>query len=421
MLSIQYIKQHQQKVIQKLLNRNIEGAHHMVAQLLSVNSQRKQQQQKVDVLRSALKKQAEQIGRLIQQGSRENAARAKEKMLREKSRCKEELEQLKAYVLSMRSLLLSMPNLPDDDVPVGKSSKDNKVVKEWQGTVPKGNSFPHWMLAKKHDIIDFELGNKVTGAGFPVYKGKGAQFQRALINFFLAEAGRAGYQEIAVPVVVNEASALGTGQLPDKEGMMYALQEKNMYLIPTAEVPLTNLYRDALLYAKDLPIRMVGYTPCFRREAGSWGRDVRGLNRLHQFDKVEAVMIVTPAQAAQALQRMYDYVSGLLQSLGLTYRVLKLCTGDLGFAAAITYDFEVWSAGQQKWLEVSSVSCFNDYQARRMNLRYRTANKPQYCYTINGSALALPRVVAALLENYQKEDCIAVPKPLQQYTRFSKI
>ena len=320
-------------------------------------------------------------------------------------------------------LLYQLPNVPNAIVPAGKSEKDNVTVEE-VGSATEFNftALPHWDIAKKYDLIDFELGVKITGAGFPVYKGKGAKLQRALISFFLEEAEKAGYHEYTPPLVVNEASGYGTGQLPDKEGQMYYINEDDLYLIPTAEVPLTNIYRDILLPSDDFSIKMTGYTPCFRREAGSYGKDVRGLNRLHQFDKVEIVRIEHPSNSEKALEEMVSHVKGLLEKLGLHYRVLRLCGGDTGFAAALTYDFEVYSAAQEKWLEVSSVSMFNTFQSSRLKLRFKGSDKKNHlCHTLNGSALALPRIVASLLENHQSESGVKIPEALVKFTGFSEI
>ncbi len=324
----------------------------------------------------------------------------------------------------MAELQILLPNLPHESVPQGKGAEDNEVVKSG-GEIPQlaKNALPHWELAQKYNLIDFELGVKITGAGFPVYRGKGSQLQRALINFFLDENRKAGYEEIQPPLVVNEDSGFGTGQLPDKEGQMYHVTGDNLYLIPTAEVPVTNIYRDVILDAKDLPVKNTAYSACFRREAGSYGKDVRGLNRLHQFDKVEIVQIAHPEKSYEILEEMVRHVATLVEKLELPYRILRLCGGDMSFTSALTYDFEVWSAAQQKWLEVSSVSNFEAFQANRLKLRYRDENskKPQPAHTLNGSALALPRIVAALLENNQTPDGIKIPKALVPYTGFEMI
>jgi seryl-tRNA synthetase len=330
---------------------------------------------------------------------------------------------VEVYEKQITQLLYTVPNVPNELVKAGKNELDNETVFE-SGATPvfEFDALPHWELAKKYDLIDFELGVKVTGAGFPFYRGKGAKLQRALISFFLEEADKAGYEEFIPPLMVNEASAYGTGQLPDKEGQMYYMPEDDFYMIPTAEVPLTNIYRDVVLPSDDFSIKLTGYTPCFRREAGSYGSDVRGLNRLHQFDKVEIVRIENPENSAKALDEMVEHVKGLLENLGLQYRILRLCGGDTGFASALTYDFEVYSAAQKKWLEVSSVSRFDTFQANRLKLRYKNKDKKNHlCHTLNGSALALPRIVAALLENHQHEDGITIPLALQKFTGFAKI
>jgi seryl-tRNA synthetase len=339
-----------------------------------------------------------------------------------KGTIKEKEEAAKAAEKQMLDLLVTLPNLPHSSVPEGKTAEENEVVLTW-GSLPnmQADAQPHWDLIKKYDIIDFDLGNKITGAGFPVYKGKGARLQRALINFFLDEAIKVGYYEIQPPILINEDSGFGTGQLPDKEGQMYVTKEEGLFLIPTAEVPITNLYRDVIVNEKELPIKNVGHTPCFRREAGSWGAHVRGLNRLHQFDKIEIVQIHKPETSYQALEEMSLHVQGLLQKLNLHYRVLRLCGGDMGFASALTYDMEVWSGAQNRWLEVSSVSNFETFQASRLKLRTKVDGKSILCHTLNGSALALPRIVAALLENNQGPDGIKIPEILVPYTGFTHI
>jgi seryl-tRNA synthetase len=366
---------------------------------------------------------AKEIGDLFKQGKQEeaNAAKSKTADLKEKeSTLKTKVDGLDA---EMTQLLYQLPNVPNELVPAGKNELDNITVLEVGSKRDYDfEAVPHWDLAKKYDLIDFELGVKITGAGFPIYKGKGAKLQRALIAFFLEEAEKAGYEEFIPPLVVNEASGYGTGQLPDKEGQMYYVNEDDLYLIPTAEVPLTNIYRDVILPSEDFSIKMTGYTPCFRREAGSYGKDVRGLNRLHQFDKVEIVRIEHPSNSEKALEEMIDHVKGLLEKLGLHYRILRLCGGDTGFASAMTYDFEVYSAAQEKWLEVSSVSRFDTFQSTRLKLRFKTADKKtQLCHTLNGSALALPRIVASLLENHQTPEGVIVPEALRKYTGFDII
>ncbi|MEM7108156.1 MAG: serine--tRNA ligase, partial [Bacteroidota bacterium] len=364
-----------------------------------------------------------QIGLLVRDGDKAGAQRVKTQTADLKEKIKGLSEKLNDIENTLISELYKIPNIPNNDVPAGIAETDNEVVYE-HGTVPAlpKDALPHWELIKKYDIIDFELGVKITGAGFPIYKGKGARLQRALVNFFLDEALKAGYKEVQPPVVINEASGYGTGQLPDKDGQMYHIGEENFFLIPTAEVPITNLYRNVILKESDLPVRHVGYTPCFRREAGSWGAHVRGLNRLHQFDKVEIVQITHPNESYQKLKEMCQYVQGLIEKLGLRYRVLNLCGGDLGFTAAQTFDMEVYSSAQNKWLEVSSVSNFETYQSNRLKLRFQDSNKKkQLLHTLNGSALALPRIIAAILENNQANEGIRIPEVLRAYTGFEVI
>ena len=424
MLKIQNIEDHSKKIAQQLSTRGLTNAVKLLDQAKLLNKNRKATQKALEDLTHQLKAQTATIAKQLKDQSQHKASitALKGQILTTKADYKEKQEHLKQHEKELRDKLAQLPNIPLASVPVGQSAADNKIIKTWQPTsLPTATPLPHWELVKKYDIVDFAAGNKITGAGFPVYKGKGAQLQRALINFFLAEAAKQGYQEIAPPLLTNQDAAFGTGQLPDKEGMIYTLREEDLYLIPTAEVPLTNLYRDTILEEKDMPIKLAAYTPCFRREAGSWGRHVRGLNRLHQFDKVEIVQIVTPAQYELALQNMCTHVEKLLQALGLRYRMVQLCTGDLGFTAAITYDFEVWSPGQKQWLEVSSVSCFTTYQALRMQLRYKTPQGKQYCYTLNGSALALPRILSGLLETYQTPTGIQLPKALHPYIPFQTI
>jgi seryl-tRNA synthetase len=365
---------------------------------------------------------AKEIGSLMQSGQKELAEGKRAETAALKGTIKEKEEAAKAAEKQMLDLLVTLPNLPHSSVPEGKTAEENEVVLTW-GSLPnmQADAQPHWDLIKKYDIIDFDLGNKITGAGFPVYKGKGARLQRALINFFLDEAIKVGYYEIQPPILINEDSGFGTGQLPDKEGQMYVTKEEGLFLIPTAEVPITNLYRDVIVNEKELPIKNVGHTPCFRREAGSWGAHVRGLNRLHQFDKIEIVQIHKPETSYQALEEMSLHVQGLLQKLNLHYRVLRLCGGDMGFASALTYDMEVWSGAQNRWLEVSSVSNFETFQANRLKLRTKIDGKSILCHTLNGSALALPRIVAALLENNQGPDGIKIPEILVPYTGFTHI
>ena len=423
MLDIHYIRANQATVIQRLQKKHVKNAAAAVEKLLAIDQQRRATQLSLDNTAAELNQCTKQIGQLQQQGPKEEATTAKPQTAVLKASVKTLTQQLQVHEAALHNALYELPNLPHPEVPEGTQAADNVLV--YQSSEVPGNDagvLPHWELAQKYALVDFALGNKITGAGFPIYKGQGAQLQRALINFFLDEALQAGYEEIQPPLVVNEASAYGTGQLPDKEGQMYQLKDEAFYLIPTAEVPLTNLYRDELLLKDALPIKHVAYTPCFRREAGSWGRHVRGLNRLHQFDKVELVQVRLPEESYEALQAMCAYVQRLLEKLELPYRVVKLCGGDLGFAAAFTYDLEVWAAGQQRWLEVSSVSNFETYQAQRMQLRYRDEyNKIRLLHTLNGSALALPRIVAALLENNQTAGSIRVPAILQPYTGFKTI
>lgn len=424
MLKIQNIENNTAEIAKKLKTRGLTNVDQLLDEAKVHNKNRKATQKVLEELIHQLKAQTAAIAQQLKglSGSKASVMDLKEQISTTKASYKEKQGHLKQYEKELREKLAQLPNIPLASVPIGKNASDNTIIKTWQPTSePKVTPLPHWELVKKYDIVDFEAGNKITGAGFPVYKGKGAQLQRALINFFLAAAAEEGYQEIAPPLLTNRDAAFGTGQLPDKEGMIYTLQGEELYLIPTAEVPLTNLYRDTLLEEKDLPIKLAAYTPCFRREAGSWGRHVRGLNRLHQFDKVELVQIVTPAQYEIALQEMCRHVEKLLQALGLRYRIVQLCTGDLGFTSAITYDFEVWSPGQKQWLEVSSVSCFTTYQAVRMQLRYKTPQGKQYCYTLNGSALALPRILSGLLETYQTPTGIQLPKVLHPYTSFQAI
>ena len=424
MLSLKFIQDNAELVVEKLKRKNFE-ARFIVAKIIEINGFKKEIQQKKDSLKNEMNQNAKQVGILFREGKIEEANNLKEKIAQQN--LKEEIKK-QDLLFAMQEpviidFLLQLPNLPHDSVPSGKGENDNEILKT-VGEIPElgENSLPHWELAQKYNLIDFELGVKLTGAGFPVYRGKGAQLQRALINFFLAEAAKAGYEEIQPPLLVNEASAFGTGQLPDKEGQMYHATD-NLYLIPTAEVPVTNIYRDVILDAKNLPYKNTAYSACFRREAGSYGKDVRGLNRLHQFDKVEIVQIAHPDKSYEVLDEMVKHVTGLVEKLELPYRVLRLCGGDISFTAALTYDFEVYSAAQKMWLEVSSVSNFESFQANRLKLRFREEDvkKPQLAHTLNGSALALPRIVAALLENNQTPEGIKIPKVLIPYTGFDII
>ena len=422
MLEIQRIRNEKQAVIDGLKKRNFDATP-IVDNLLEVDQKWRGSKTELETIAAELNQLSKEIGMLFKQGKQEEANQAKEKTATLKAKESTLKTEVEGFENEITELLYQLPNVPNDIVPAGKNELDNITIEE-VGSVRSFTfeALPHWDIAKKYDLIDFELGVKITGAGFPVYKGKGSKLQRALISFFLEEAEKSGYQEFTPPLVVNEASGYGTGQLPDKEGQMYYINEDDLYLIPTAEVPLTNIYRDVLLPSEDFSIKMTGYTPCFRREAGSYGKDVRGLNRLHQFDKVEIVRIEHPSNVEKALEEMVNHVKGLLEKLGLHYRVLRLCGGDTGFASALTYDFEVYSAAQEKWLEVSSVSMFNTFQSTRLKLRYKGADKKNHlCHTLNGSALALPRIVASLLENHQTENGVKIPEALVKFTGFSEI
>lgn len=422
MLTLQQIKADPAKIIERLAVKNFDGRK-AIEKVVALDNERRALQLENDNLASSLNKLSASIGALMKAGNKAEAEQAKAEVAEIKSRQRAIAERLDKAAGGITEILLSVPNVPYEGVPAGKSAADN-VVEKTGGPMPDlpADALPHWELAKKYGIIDFELGVKITGAGFPVYLGKGARLQRALIQFFLDEAGKAGYLEVQPPYVVNEASGYGTGQLPDKEGQMYYVNEDNLYLIPTAEVPVTNLYRDVILPADKLPVKNCAYSACFRREAGSYGKDVRGLNRLHQFDKVEIVRIERPENSYAALEEMKDHVQGLLDKLGLPWHILRLCGGDMSFTSAITFDFEVWSAAQQRWLEVSSVSNFETYQANRLKCRYRGEDKKTHLvHTLNGSALALPRIMAAILENNQTPEGIVVPEVLRRYTGFDII
>ena len=422
MLEIQRIRNEKEAVIEGLKKRNIDATE-TIEKLLDVDHQWRNSKSELESIAAELNTIAKEIGDLFKQGKQEEANAAKSKTADLKTKESELKVIVDSFENDITQLLYQLPNVPNELVPAGKNELDNETILE-VGTKREYDfeAVPHWDLAKKYDLIDFELGVKITGAGFPIYKGKGAKLQRALIAFFLEEAEKAGYQEFIPPLVVNEASGYGTGQLPDKEGQMYYVNEDDLYLIPTAEVPLTNIYRDVILPTDNFSIKMTGYTPCFRREAGSYGKDVRGLNRLHQFDKVEIVRIEHPTNTEKALNEMIDHVKGLLEKLGLHYRILRLCGGDTGFASALTYDFEVYSAAQEKWLEVSSVSRFDTFQSTRLKLRFRGEDKKtQLCHTLNGSALALPRIVASLMENHQTPEGIVIPEALRKYTGFDII
>jgi len=423
MLSLKLIQENKDLVIEQLKIKNFD-AKEIVEQILNLDQKRRSTQNSMDNNQAELNKMSKEIGDLFKQGKMQEANELKEKNTNLKNIVKEQSEELTSIENQLNSLLVQLPNLPHTSVPVGKGAEDNVIVRSG-GSIPElhKEALAHWDLAKKYDIIDFELGNKLTGSGFPVYKGKGAKIQRALISFFLDKATEAGYFEVMPPLMVNEDSGFGTGQLPDKEGQMYHVTADNLYLIPTAEVPVTNIFRDVILSAKDFPVKMTAYTPCFRREAGSYGKDVRGLNRLHQFDKVEIVQVQHPEKSHETLEEMVNHVEGLVKALNLPYRIVKLCGGDMSFTSALTYDFEVYSVAQQKWLEVSSVSNFESFQANRLKLRYREEGekKPLIAHTLNGSALALPRILAAILENYQTEKGINVPEVLKPYTGFDII
>jgi seryl-tRNA synthetase len=423
MLQLQVLREETGRVLEGLAKRNFKEAESLVLDILKNDSERRKLQLDLDNLKARLNANSKKIGELIKEGKVEEATNLKGINSQDKDHIKVWDQNLLTFEAKQREILVQIPNVPASKVPAGKSAEDNKYD-ETVGQIPDLNADaqPHWELIKKYDIIDFELGVKIAGAGFPVYKGKGAKLQRALINFFLSEADKAGYTEVQPPIVVNRDSGFGTGQLPDKEGQMYFINEDGLYLIPTAEVPITNLYRDVMLSEDELPIKNAGYTPCFRREAGSWGAHVRGLNRLHQFDKVEIVQISKPENSYALLEEMSQHVAGLLEKLELPYRRLLLCGGDMGFNSAMTYDFEVFSAAQQRWLEVSSVSNFEAFQANRLKLRYKNKEgKTQLLHTLNGSALALPRIVAAILENNQTKDGIKIPKVLVPWTGFDII
>jgi seryl-tRNA synthetase len=422
MLQISALRENSVHIINRLSVKNFDAGE-IVSLILSIDENRRKAQNELDQLLSRQNTLAKQIGDLYKSGKKAEGDILKSETTELKSASSLLQEQLNKIEEQLNNELVKLPNLPSESVPKGRTPEDNEVVKE-EGNIPvlHDKALPHWELASKFDIIDFELGVKLTGAGFPVYKGKGAKLQRALINFFLDNATNSGYREIQPPILINKDSGFGTGQLPDKEGQMYHMQIDDFYLIPTAEVPVTNIYRDVILKAEELPIKMCAYTPCFRREAGSYGKDVRGLNRLHQFDKVEIVHIEHPDKSYETLEQMVEHVSKLLRALKLPFRILRLCGGDMSFASALTYDFEVFSAAQKKWLEVSSVSNFETFQSNRMKLRFRSgSDKPQLAHTLNGSALALPRIVAALLENNQTPDGVVIPEALRPYTGFDKI
>ena len=423
MLQISKIRENTEELLTRLKVKNFDGTA-LFKEVIELDKARRSKQQEMDAQLSEQNQIAKQVGDLFKSGKQDEAKALKEKAASLKESTKNIENELRTIGIKIQDILVTIPNIPCTAVQSGTTTEENIIIYRSFDELPKmsADAQPHWELIKKYDIIDFELGNKLTGAGFPVYKGKGARLQRALINYFLDKATAKGYREIQPPIVVNEDSGYGTGQLPDKEGQMYHMEKDNLYMIPTAEVPLTNIFRDTIVKAEDLPIKVCAYTPCFRREAGAWGADVRGLNRLHQFDKVEIVQIVDPLKSYETIEMMKDYVAGLLDELELPYRVLKLCGGDISFASSLTYDLEVYSAAQQKWLEVSSVSNFETFQANRMKLRYRSgSNKPELAHTLNGSALAFPRIVAALLENNQSAEGIKMPKALVPYTGFEWI
>lgn len=421
MLQVAFIRDNKNKVLTGLKKRNFAKLE-LVNEIIALDDVRKKTQFDLDNQLGEMNKISKEIGLLIKAGKQDEAELSKAKTASLKESTKKLQQELNEIEINLKRYLYEIPNIPNDLVPAGINEEDNlEVFKHTSDLTIINHAKPHWELTKDFDLIDFELGVKITGAGFPVYKGKGARLQRSLSQYFLDKNAEAGYTEIVPPFVVNEASGYGTGQLPDKEGQMYFVNEDNLYLIPTAEVPVTNIYRDELLDPEQLPIKLTAYSPCFRREAGSYGKDVRGLNRLHQFEKVEIVRIEKPENSYQALEEMVDHIKGILESLQLTYRILRLCGGDLGFTSAITYDFEVWSGAQKRWLEVSSVSNFETFQANRLKLRYKSEGKNQLCHTLNGSSLALPRVLAALLENHQTETGIHIPEVLVPYTGFDFI
>ncbi|MDA8895220.1 serine--tRNA ligase [Flavobacteriales bacterium] len=422
MLQVAYIRAHKEEVIERLAVKNFD-AKEIIEELIILDERRRNTQSDNDAILAESNKLSKEIGELFKSGNVEqaNAKKTETALLKEKTKVLQQV--LSETQESLERKLVQIPNIPNKSVPKGTSEQDNEVVSQ-EGEIPNlgENAKPHWELVAEKNIIDFELGVKITGAGFPVYRGKGARMQRALINFFLDKNIEAGYEEIMPPLLVNEASGFGTGQLPDKEGQMYHATEDNLYLIPTAEVPVTNIFRNVIVKKEDLPLKCTAYTPCFRREAGSYGKDVRGLNRLHQFDKVEIVQIQHPDDSYKALDVMVKHVAGILRELGLPFRILKLCGGDLGFTSALTFDFEVYSAAQEKWLEVSSVSNFESYQSNRLKLRFKDEDKKTtLCHSLNGSALALPRIMAALIENYQDAEGITIPEVLVPYCGFNKI
>ncbi len=422
MLETSFIREQRERVLQSLKKRNFpDGALGVIDEIIALDDRRKAVQTEMDQNLAERNRLSAEIGALFKQGRREDAEELRRQVNEAKDRLAPLEEELRQTRQALEEKLLTVPNILHESVPAGTTPEDNEVYKAWSGELPvlNGDALPHWELARRYNIFDLELGVKLTGSGFPVFRGKGARLERALIAFFLDEATRAGYEEIIPPLLVNEDTARATGQLPDKEGQMYHVTGDNLYLIPTAEVPVTNIYRDVILDADALPVKMTGYTPCFRREAGSYGAHVRGLNRVHQFDKVEIVQLQHPDRSYDTLYEMLDHVESLLQKLELPYRILRLCGGDIGFTSALTFDFEVYSAAQQRWLEVSSVSNFETFQANRMKLRFRDGKQTRLAHTLNGSALALARIMAALLENNQGPTGIVIPKVLHSYTGFS--
>lgn len=422
MLTLKQLRENKEEAVRRLQKKGVD-AEPIIARIEELDDKRKALQNELDGCLAEQNKAAKQIGMLMGKGEKEAAEAKKQEVAALKVRSTELKEESDKVAEELQNEIVKLPNFPADIVPEGRTAEDNVVVKLVENyTEIPGGALPHWELARKYDIIDFDLGVKLTGAGFPVYKGKGARLQRALINYFLDCNTKAGYQEVEPPIMVNEASGFGTGQLPDKEGQMYHATADGFYLVPTAEVPVTNIFRDVILEQSELPVKMTAYTPCFRREAGSYGKDVRGLNRLHQFDKVEIVQVSHPDNSYEALDQMVEHVESIVASLGLPYRILRLCGGDMSFTSALTYDFEVYSEAQKRWLEVSSVSNFESFQSNRLKLRYRDDNrKTQLCHTLNGSSLALPRIVAALLENNQTEEGIRIPEVLIPYTGFDFI
>lgn len=424
MLQVNFIRDNKDRIIEGLRVRNFaEDNLHIIDDIIRLDDQRKETQAQLDHTREELNQMSKAIGGLYKQGKRDEAEKMKNQVNALKEKTNVLQPQMNIIKEQLQTLLYKVPNIPHPSVPKGNTDEDNEVYKAWGEELPVMDeaALPHWELANTYNLFDLELGTKITGAGFPLYRGKGAKLQRALINFFLDEAHKAGYEEVIPPLLVNEATATATGQLPDKEGQMYHAEKDDLYLIPTAEVPITNIYRDVIVKENEFPIKLTGYTPCFRREAGSYGAHVRGLNRVHQFDKIEIVQIQHPDKSYDTLHEMLDHVEGLLQKLELPYRILRLCGGDLGFTSALTFDFEVYSAAQKRWLEVSSVSNFETFQSNRLKLRFKDGKKTRLAHTLNGSALALARIFAALLENNQTPDGIRIPKALQSYTRFEII